>query len=400
VHLWLIPAVKQEIRSVHFSLSLCEMQARLLVMISAYAPGRVELLGNHTDYNEGYVLGFAINMGVTIQGEARNDSTVKLRSAGFGEDTFEITNIKKNPHQPWSDYSKGVLQQLQLAGAPLGGFEAEISTTLPAGSGLSSSAAIEVATLLFAQKLFQFEFGDMSDSSIRMSLAALCRRAENDFVGVKSGILDQATSLLGRKDHVVFLDCREETAQTIPLPSEICFVVCDTGVKHMLLSSKYNARKHECDEAIKILNMNKIEVKALRDISSQDIRLNSGIFMPRIFQRAMHITTENERVLASVQALAQGHVETVGNFMYLSHESSREAFENSTSFLDQLVEIAKGLPGCIGSRLTGGGFGGATLSMVYRNQAESFMAELMRQYKEKSGKDPQAWIVEASDGAN
>jgi galactokinase len=368
-------------------------------MISAYAPGRVELLGNHTDYNEGYVLSFAVNMGVTIQGEPRTDALVKLKSEGFGEEKFEITNIKKNVSAPWADYAKGVLLELQKAGAQLGGFEAEITSTLPAGSGLSSSAAIEVATLLFAQKAFNFEFGDMNDTGIRMHLAAMCRRAENDFVGVKCGILDQATSLLGYKDYAVFIDCRTETASYVPLPPDICFVVCDTGVKHMLLSSKYNARKNECEEAVKVLQINKFPVKALRDMSSQDIKINSGLFIPRVFTRAMHITTENERVLAAVQALSQGHIDSVGNMMYLSHDSSREAFENSTPFLDQLVEIAKTLPGCIGSRLTGGGFGGATLSMVYREHAEAFMAELMNQYKAKSGKDPQAWIVEASAGA-
>lgn len=167
----------------------------------------------------------------------------------------------------------------------------------------------------------------------------------------------------------------------------------------MLLSSKFNARKNECEEAVKVLQINKFPVQALRDISSQDIKTNSGIFIPRVFTRAMHITTENERVLAAVQALSQGHIESVGNMMYLSHDSSREAFENSTPFLDQLVEIAKTLPGCLGSRLTGGGFGGATLSMVYRDQAETFAAELMTQYRAKSGKDPQSWIVEASAGA-
>jgi galactokinase len=369
------------------------------LMVSSFAPGRLELLGNHTDYNEGYVLGFAINLGVTISGEARSDDTVKLKSHEFGEDSFSIKSINKNPRTPWADYSKGVLLELQQAGAPVGGFEAEITSTLPVGSGLSSSAAIEVATLLFAQKAFNFEFGDMTDPNIRMHLATICRKAENDFVGVKSGILDQATSLLGHKDHIVFLDCREQTAQAIPIPPEVCFVVCDTGVKHMLLSSKYNARRHECDEAVKMLQINKIPVKSLRDISSADIRQNSGIFMPRIFQRAMHITTENERVLASVQALAQGDIQTVGRCMYESHESSREAFENSTQFLDQLVAIARTLPGCLGARLTGGGFGGATLNMVMRTQAEEFTAELMRKYREQSGKEPQAWIVEASDGA-
>jgi galactokinase len=369
-------------------------------MVSAYAPGRLELIGNHTDYNEGYVLAFAINIGITMQGEARSDSTVKLRSVEFGEDSFSIENITKNVRTPWADYCKGVLVELQKANAPLSGFEAEISSTIPSGTGMSSSAAVEVATALLAQKLFGFEFGPMDDPETRMGLAALCQSAENHFVGVRCGILDQATSLLGKKDHAVFLDCRLNTTQIIPLHPDYCFVVCDTGVKHMLLSSKYNARRNECEEAVKLLNMNKIPVKALRDISSKDIRENSGIFLPRIFQRAMHITTENERVLASTTALLQGDITVLGKLMFESHESSREAFENSTQFLDMLVEIARTLPGCIGARLTGGGFGGATINLVERSHAESFSAELTRLYKEQSGKEPTAWILEASDGAS
>ncbi len=368
-------------------------------MISAFAPGRLELIGNHTDYNEGYVMAFAIPMGITMEGEIREDREVHIHSKEFGEDSFSIDYIQKNPHTPWSNYCKGVLLQFQQAGAPLRGFNAEIMSTLPSGAGMSSSAALEVATALFAQKLFNFEFGDMSDPNIRMNLAKLCRTAENNFVGVQCGILDQATSLFGKKDHAVYLDCQLGTVETFPLPPDICFVVCHTGVRHMLLSSKYNARRLECEEAVKVLQMNKFSVKALRDISSDEIRRDSALFIPRVFQRAMHVTSENERVLAAVKALLQRDIVSFGQLMYESHESSREAFENSTSFLDQLVEIAKALPGCLGARLTGGGFGGATISLVYREDAETFMAELTKQYREKSGKEPQAWLVEASDGA-
>ncbi len=368
-------------------------------MISAYAPGRLELIGNHTDYNQGFVLAFAINMGITISGEKRDDKTITLRSKGFGEETFSLDHIDKNPNNPWANYMKGVLLQFQSAGAPLGGFDAEIISTLPAGVGMSSSAALEVATALFLQNLFDFEFGDMADPNTRMSLAVLCRAAENDFVTVQCGILDQATSMMGKKDHAVLLNCRTETVELISLPTDICFVVCHTGAKHMLIASKYNARRSECEEATHILQMNKFPVQALCDISSQEIRNHSGIFTPRVFQRAMHVTSENERVLAATHALQEGNITTLGKLMYESHESSREAFENSTPFLDQLVEIAKSLPACIGARLTGGGFGGATINLVYRKEAESFMAELTQQYRQKSGKEPQAWIVEASDGA-
>ncbi|MDD2709986.1 MAG: galactokinase [Verrucomicrobiae bacterium] len=368
-------------------------------MISAFAPGRLELIGNHTDYNDGYVMAIAVNLGVTIQGQAREDNTVVLRSQPFGEDTFSLDELKKSGDKPWSNYFRGVLEQLQKAGAPLKGFEAEISSTLPSGAGMSSSAALEVATLLLAQKIFDFEFGDIHDPALRVSLAAMCRAAENDFVGVKCGILDQVSSMMGRKDHAVFIDCRTLEVQQIPLSGEVCFVVCHTGAKHMLLSSKYNQRHSECMEAVKMLNMNKIEVQALRDVDVETVKRNAGIFMERVFRRAMHVVTENGRVLAARDALANGDILALGKLMYESHESSRDAFENSTEYLDQLVEIARGLPGCLGARLTGGGFGGATINLVYRDAADQFMTDLMRIYREKSGKEPQAWKLEASDGA-
>jgi galactokinase len=369
-------------------------------MVSAFAPGRLELIGNHTDYNEGYVMAFAINMGITVEGEARQDRMVTITSQEYGSDTFSIDELQKNKEQPWVDYMKGVLHFLKQTGAPLGGFNANVTSTLSSGAGMSSSAAIEVSTALFAQKLFNFGFGDISDPTVRMQIAALCQAAENEFVGVKCGILDQATSLMGKKDHAVFLDCRDNSVQTVPLHPDVCFVVCHTGVKHALLSSKYNMRRSECEEAVKVLNMNKIPVKALRDISSEDIKKHAGLFMTRVFQRAMHVTTENERVLKAHQALSQGDIEILGRLMFESHESSRDAFENSTTYLDELVNIAKTLPGCLGARLTGGGFGGATINMVRRESAEAFMSDLTRIYKEKTSKDPQSWIVEASDGAN
>ncbi len=368
-------------------------------MISAFAPGRMELIGNHTNYNEGFVLAFAIQFGITIHGEARSDDTIVLHSPEFGEDKFSIQHIQKNVHAPWSNYMKGVLLELQNMGAPLGGFDAEITSTLPSGVGLSSIGAIEVATILFVQKLFPFTFGNMEDASVRMGLAQMCRKAENDFVDIHCGILDQATSLMGRKDHAVFIDCRFDSVETIPIPPEMCFVVCDTGVTQMLLSSKYNARRSECEEAVRLLQLNGQEIKALRDITPKKLQEKSGLFSPRVFQRGMHIASENERVLQAREALLQHDVEKLGQLMYESHESSCHAFENSTSYLDMLVNIAKTLPACVGSRLTGGGFGGATLSMVRRECAEGFVNELTSLYRAQSSKEPKAYILDAADGA-
>lgn len=371
-------------------------------MVSAYAPGRIELLGNHTDYNEGYALAFAVNMGVTIEGEPHDDETAVLHIAGSGDESFPIRGITKNPRAPWADLCKGVVDQMIKAGAPLRGFEVTVTNAMPEDAALGASGATAAALVLFLQKAFEFEFGDTNDPTIRMGLAGLCQTAENDFVGTRSSIFDPAVSIMGRKDHAVFLDFRANSAELLALHPDICFVVCHAGVKPMLLSSKFSARRSECAEAVKLLQMAKIDVKALRDIKSEDVRNNAGLFLPRVFQRAMHVTTENERVLQARDAILRmdgTDIETLGKLMSDSQESSRDAFENSTPALDQLIAVAKELPACLGARLTGGGFGGCTLNMVNRTDAEAFAAELTRQYREKSGKEPTAWIVEASDGA-
>ena len=368
-------------------------------MVSAYAPGRIELLGNHTDYNEGYSLGFAVNMGVTAQGQARDDETVNLHIEGSGDENFSIKAITKNPRAPWADVCKGVLDQMVKAGAPLRGIDVTVTNPMPEDAALGANAATEVALVLFLQKAFGFEFGDMNDPTVRMGIASACKTAENDFLGTNVSIFDPAVSMMGKKDHVALLDFRNESAELLPLHPDLCFVLCHPGVRSMMLSSKFSARRSECAEAVKLLIMNKINVKALRDIKSEDVRLNAGLFVPRVFARAMHVTTENERTLMARDAILNNDIETLGKLMYESQESSREAFENSTPFLDQLVAIAKEQPSCVGARLTGGGFAGCTLSMVYRSEAEAFSAELTRQYREKSGKEPKAWIVEASEGA-
>lgn len=368
-------------------------------MPSSFAPGRLELIGNHTDYNEGYVLAFALNLGITLEGEIRDDGHVHVVNPEFGETTFDLSSIEKDPASPWANYVKGVLLQLQQAGAPLGGFEMSLRSNLPTGAGMSSSAAVEVATALLAQKLFNFEVGDMTDPAARMGLARLCRAAENDFVGVKCGILDQATSLFGKKDHAVFLDCRTEEVETVPLHPDYGFVVCHTGATHSLLSSKYNARRTECQDAVRVLRFKGLELQALRDVSTETLQEHAAEFRPQVFQRAMHVVGENGRVLAAREAMRAGDMEKLGALLCESHESSRDAFENSTQYLDKLVEIARSLPACLGARLTGGGFGGATLNLVARANAEAFAAELADLYRKATSKEPRTWIVEAGDGA-
>jgi galactokinase len=368
-------------------------------MATAFAPGRVEFLGNHTDYNEGYTLSFATAMGVTIEGESRTDGTVNIESEGIGKDSFSIQSINQNPNNPWSNLIKNVLLQLQQLNAPLGGFDAKITSTLPTGMGFSSGPAVEVALVLFAQKLFNFVMGDMNDPQVKIQIASLCRAAEANNTGTRYGVFDQATALLAQKDHLLLFDHRALTGELIAFHPDLCFVICHTGTKPMLLSSKFNARNSECKEALLMFKINQVPITSLRDATSADIRTHAGLFSPRVFQRAMHVVTENERILAARESILQGNYPTVGNLLNESQASSKEAFENSTDFLDMLINIASTLPGFIGSRLTGGGFAGSTLNLVNRSDAQKFMEDLTSQYRTRSGKEPQAWIVDASDGA-
>ncbi|MCC7517972.1 MAG: galactokinase [Verrucomicrobiae bacterium] len=368
-------------------------------MLSSFAPGRLELIGNHTDYNEGFVLAFAINLGIALEGETREDGRVRVVNPEFGETTFALSPLEKDSAAPWVNYVKGVLLQFQQAGAPLGGFEMRVRSDLPAGAGMSSSAAIEVATALLVQKLFNFEVGDMENPEVLMALARLCRAAENDFVGMKCGILDQATSLLGKKNHAILLDCRTEEVETVPLHPDFCFVVCHTGAAHALLSSKYNARRTECQDAVRVLRFKGAPVEALRDATAEMLQRHTADFRPQVFQRAMHVVTENTRVLAAREAMRNSDMPRLGRLLGESHESSRDAFENSTPYLDRLVEIARGHPACLGARLTGGGFGGATLNLVARADAETFADDLASRYRNETSKEPRTWIVEAGDGA-
>jgi galactokinase len=353
--------------------------------ISAFAPGRVELLGNHTDYNGGVVLSAAIQLGISVTGSRRDDGKVVLSSEGIDGifATSRAGGLK--PQGSWVDYPLGVAEMLAKSGAEAGGFEARFSATLPPGAGLSSSAAIEVATAVFLTRLFPFEISPLD-------LAKVCRRAENEFVGVSCGLLDQVSSIFGRKDHVVFLDCRAETVDTIPFPEDLALLIVHSGVKHALTGGEYNERREQCFEAAK-----RMGAPALRDVTSDQL---SAANLPDIVRRrAMHIVGENERVFEAVEYLKAGRGDDFGRLMTASHRSSMGNFENSTPELDALVAIATTLPGCHGARLTGGGFGGAIVALVERDATERLAADIVRIYGEKTGHKAVAYPCVASDGA-
>jgi len=356
--------------------------------VSAYAPGRVELLGNHTDYNQGVVLAAAIDRGLRVTGQARGDEQIVLTSTALGRRVeVSLRNIERQAAEPWSSYALGVASEMLARGLPIGGFEAEVSGNLPVGGGLSSSAAFEVATALFICKLHNIALEPLE-------LAKLCHRVENDFVGVNSGLLDQATSVFGRAGEVVFLDCRTEEIRTLPFPPDLSLVITNSGVTHSLVSGEYNRRRAECTAAAEALG-----VFSLREVSLAQVEGFTGPFAPVFRQRALHIAGENQRVLQALEALAAGDAPRLGALMEASHESSRVNFENSTPELDLLVQLAKGIPGVLGARLTGGGFGGSTVTLVQSASGGAVAEELPRRYTAETGIKATAFVTTPADGA-
>jgi len=358
-------------------------------MQTSYAPGRVELLGNHTDYNEGVVLSAAIDRGVTLTGERTGSSNVTLCSTTL-EQTYEADAASLTPSRDheWANYLLGVLDVFQKEGLPVGGFKAEIRSNLPLGAGLSSSAALEVSTAMLLQKLFGLNLD-------RLKMAKLCRRAENEFVGVNCGLLDQVSSAFGKAGHAIFLDCRNETVETTPFPGGVELLITQCGVPHRLSGGEYNERRLQCFDAA-----TRLGVKALRDVTSVRLEAEKAKLPALSYQRAVHIVGENERVLHGVELLRSGDVKSFGALMFASHESSRVNFENSTPELDALVDIARDLPGVLGSRLTGGGFGGATVTLLERDKAQSVAEALVAKYQERTGHVAKAHLCEIADGAH
>jgi galactokinase len=351
---------------------------------SSFAPGRVELLGNHTDYNGGVVLSVAINLGIAARGRARNDEKIRLTSEGLsGVVNADLETLA--PNDSWADYPLGVAKVLHDNGFPIAGFEANFSSNLPLGAGLSSSAAIEVSMAVLLTRLFNFQVPPID-------LARLCRKAENEYVGVSCGLLDQVSSIFGEKDHAIFLDCRAETVETLPFPPEVGLLVVHSGVKHALSGGEYNERRDQCFEAAEILG-----VPALRDATSE--QLAAAVMPALVKRRAAHIIGENERVFQAVDYLKRHDAVALGELMRESHRSSMENFENSTPELDALVEISCAQEGVYGARLTGGGFGGAIVALVSLSAIDDIAKSVEAEYFERTGHNGKAYKCLIGDGA-
>jgi galactokinase len=357
------------------------------------APGRTNLIGEHTDYNDGFVLPAAIDRASYLAIAPRKDRILNIHSEHFNE-TIQLNLDEKNaaPRKHWSDYLHGVAIVLQKSSIVVQGADILIRSDVPLGAGLSSSASLEVATAfaLIAQSNRELP---------KLEIAQLCQRAENEFVGAPVGIMDQFVSCFGQSNHVIFLDCRSLAHQAVPLPTNIRLIMCNTMVKHEIASGAYNERRKNCEEAVAILKKVIPNIRALRDVTSDQLQKHAQLLSEILYRRARHVITENTRVLAARKALINNDLESLGALMQKSHASLRDDYEVSCNELDVMVDLANNFPGCIGSRMTGGGFGGCTINLVLTTQVEQFAIQIREGYQGATGIAPEIYSCAASDGA-
>ncbi|MFN4293512.1 MAG: galactokinase [Thermoflexales bacterium] len=360
----------------------------------ARAPGRVNLIGEHTDYNDGFVLPMAIDRDVTIVGASRDDRVVRLRSVNFGDEvSFALDCIEKARDGAWSNYARGVADVLQRSGFALCGFDGVIYGEVPIGSGLSSSAAIEMATLMaFAAAGARVAMPLALDGA---QAARLAQRAENEFVGVNCGIMDQFIASLGKAGHALFIDCRSLAYELTPMPKGVTVLVVDTSAPRSLAASAYNERRAQCEAAARLLG-----APALRDVSVETFEQRRGELPDLLARRAAHVIYENRRVLDAVAALRANNVATFGRLMNQSHASLRDEYEVSSKELDAVVEIAQRVPGVHGARMTGAGFGGCAIALVDDAQVGALTQAVLHEYPRRTGREPKVYACVASDGAS
>jgi galactokinase len=330
------------------------------------APGRVNLIGEHTDYNDGYVLPAAIGLATYVAAAPRDDSRLLLQARGLAQAAdFDLNETDPKPRGDWSDYARGVALELQRAGVTLVGAALLIDGDLPLGAGLSASASFEVATALALTRLAGVEIAGVE-------LAKLCQRAENEFVGMRCGIMDQFIVACAQGGAATLLDCRTLAARAIAIDPAARLIVCDSGVRHALAGSEYNLRRRDCETAVGLLKGVLPGVRALRDVSPAELEAKAAALPPQIYRRARHVVGENWRTLFAAAALEAGRLDECGRMMNASHASLRDDYEVSCPELDALVEAARALPGVYGARMMGGGFGGCTINLVAEDCAEEF----------------------------
>ncbi len=357
------------------------------------APGRVNLIGEHTDYNDGFVMPAALDLYTYVAVSPRPDRRLRVYSENLGEMCdLDLNLIRPGRSGHWSDYVRGVAGVFESSGYRLRGANLAITSEVPLGSGLSSSAALEVSTA----------WALLNNSEIginRTTVAQMCQKAEHVYAETMCGIMDQFISCHGRAGHALMLDCRSLEFQLVPVPGQLQLMVCNTMVKHEHASGGYNTRRRECEEGFHGLAQVLPGIRALRDVSRDELERHRDCLSPVIYKRVRHVVTENDRVKEAASALEVGDAEKFGKLMADSHHSLRDDYEVSTPELNLMVELANGQEGVYGARMTGGGFGGCTINLVDAAHAEEVQQRIQQHYEAKTGLKPTILICEASDGA-
>jgi galactokinase len=358
-----------------------------------HAPGRVNLIGEHTDYNEGFVLPVAIDLGISVALVPTDDDRVELTLAETGETgVFDVGNVGER-RSSWLDYVAGMAWALAEAGTGPRGFRGLLASDLPQGAGLSSSAAIEVVAAWALS-------GGTRPPVDPMRLVHIVQRSENGYIGLNNGIMDQFASIFGEPGRALLLDCRSLEHRAVALPLDaVTLVACHSGSARKLEASAYNERRAQCDAAVAAIAAVEPGVRALRDVTPAALAAVRARLDPVVARRAAHIVAEDARVLDAIAAFEAGDLDAVGRLFYASHASLRDLYEVSSPELDALVDIARSTPGVIGARLTGAGFGGCTINLVRRDAVDGLREAVLRDYPARTGLTPRVFVVEASAGA-
>jgi galactokinase len=357
------------------------------------APGRVDLMGSHTDYNLGYVLTQAIDRNTWIAARPRNDGKVRIASLNVdGVSEFDLVDITYDEETPWTNYVRGVADVFQKEGYALTGFDGLVHSTIPFGSGLSSSAALEVATAELFQALADWRVDPVQK-------ALLCQRAENEFVGMNCGILDQYSSAMGEKGRVLLLDCRSITSETKPIAPGVQVMICDTRARRALTGSEYPERRAQCEEGARILGEFYPEIKSLRDASLEQVRAHEADLDPVVYKRCLFIVEENQRVMDIADALAVGEHQRAGQLAVESFRGAHDLYEIVSREMIAMHEAIMSAPGAYGARGAGAGFGGCLVAFVDSSSNEAFAEHVHKQYFDSTDIKPEIYPVRAAQGA-
>ena len=358
------------------------------------APGRINIIGEHTDYNDGFVLPAAIDLVIRQELETNGtDFTVNLISSHFGETfQFDLRDFKKVP-SGWQNYLMGVVSEVQKKGKKLTGFDCKFGGNIPLGGGVSSSSALQVSFLYALNEIFDLNFS-------KIEMAKITQQADHNFIGMMGGIMDQFSILHGKKNQVMLLDCRSLEYQYFPLElGDYQILLLNTNVSHSLADSAYNTRRSECEAGVEILQKTGLEITKLRDVSLDQVVAAKDILPPNVYDRCTHVVAEDERTLAAAKALKEGNIKLLGELMYASHASLTDLYKVSCTELDFLVDQSKTVEYVLGSRMMGGGFGGCTISIVEKKNVSEFIAFSAKAYREQFGKELTPLEVRVADGA-